>query len=528
MKLQGLASQVSTASEFDESVLRHCQAAKELEAAGEYEAARAKLESRWHRVGERPNLQDLGPLAQAELLLRAGTLSGWIGSAQQLEGAQEFAKDLIFESARRFEQLGLNEKLADARVDLAICYWRAGALDESRITLNEVLSRTGQKSEARLRALANLALLERVTGRFKEALQLQVQSAHLFEDSRNHALRGNFHNVFAQVLKEVGVAEHREDYIDRALVEYAASSFHFEQAGHVRFQGRIENNLASLFADLGRCKEAHDHLNRARSLFVRLKDKGMVAHVDETRARTHLAEGRNAEALGVVANSVRVFEAGDELSALAEALTTQAIAHARLQRSDEALDDFRRAMNVAEVAGDATARGLASLAAVEELCSSIQPSELQLLYRQAESLLPVSENPGVQIRLGECARKILAADNQRTMSTQGLSTTGLLAEDDISSQSRNGGKFATADLRLANESEREPALPCSLEEEVLRYEGTIIKRALESSGGSVTRAARLLGTTHQGLAFILNGRHRSLLSARKPVRPRRKSIIRYH
>jgi DNA-binding NtrC family response regulator len=66
----------------------------------------------------------------------------------------------------------------------------------------------------------------------------------------------------------------------------------------------------------------------------------------------------------------------------------------------------------------------------------------------------------------------------------------------------------------------------SLEEEVLRYEGELIHQALESVGGSVTRAARMLGITHQGLAFILNGRHKSLLSVRTPVRRRRKSIFR--
>ena len=41
----------------------------------------------------------------------------------------------------------------------------------------------------------------------------------------------------------------------------------------------------------------------------------------------------------------------------------------------------------------------------------------------------------------------------------------------------------------------------SLDTEVLRYEGNLIRRALEESGGSVTRAARLLGVTHQGLSF---------------------------
>lgn len=68
----------------------------------------------------------------------------------------------------------------------------------------------------------------------------------------------------------------------------------------------------------------------------------------------------------------------------------------------------------------------------------------------------------------------------------------------------------------------------SLEGEVLRYEGSLIRQALEASDGSVTRAARLLGVTHQGLAFILNGRHSDLLSSRTPVKRRRRSIIRYH
>ena len=77
-------------------------------------------------------------------------------------------------------------------------------------------------------------------------------------------------------------------------------------------------------------------------------------------------------------------------------------------------------------------------------------------------------------------------------------------------------------------SQHDAMLSCSLEAEVLSYEGELIRRALATSGGSVTRAARLLGITHQGLAFILNGRHKSLLTARKPVKPRRRSIIRYH
>jgi tetratricopeptide (TPR) repeat protein len=390
-------------------------------------------------------------------------------------------------------------------VDLAVCYWREGALDEARVTLNEVLSLSlDEKSEPKLRALANLALLERVAGRFREALAIQTKAAPLFNESSNHPLRGNFHNVHAQVLKELGVAEHREDYIDKALVEFTASSYHFEQAGNVRFQASIENNLGSLFRSIGKYREAYDHLNHARSLFVKLKDKGNVARVDETYARTLICEGRYSEAATVVRNSVRVFEEGDERSALAEALVTHGTALARLNNTSTALSAFTKAIRVAELAGDSHARGLAAIAIIEELSTSVDHAELRTYYYQAESIFPGSQNPGIQNRLGECARKILAAENPPSTTTVSIVT-------------------GNQDQSAADEI---PSL--SLEEEVLRHEADLIKNALETSGGSVTRAARKLGITHQGLAFILNGRHKSLLSARKPAKPRRRSIIRYH
>ena len=181
-------------------------------------------------MGERPNLDGLDVAARADVLLRSGTLTGWIGSAQQISGAQAIAKDLISESAGLFEELDLPERVAEARIDLGICYWREGALDEARVTLQDVLTNLGDlETEQRLRALLNAAVVEKVSVRYRDALRIHTEAAPLFEKSRNHALRGKFHNEFATVLKNIGLAERREDYIDRALVEYAAASFHFEK-----------------------------------------------------------------------------------------------------------------------------------------------------------------------------------------------------------------------------------------------------------------------------------------------------------
>src|SRR3712207_4786330 len=109
----------------------------------------------------------------------------------------------------------------------------------------------------------------------------------------------------------------RNDYHDRALVEYAAASFHLEQAGHARYQAHVENNLGLFFHILGREREAHEHLDRARSLFVSLGDRVYAAQVDETRARVLLAQARAEEAERLARGAAEVFELAGEHALLA-------------------------------------------------------------------------------------------------------------------------------------------------------------------------------------------------------------------
>ena len=474
-----------------ENVLPLCQLAKGFEEAGEYEQAYETLRPFWNRLGVRPPTSDLPAEASAELLLRAGSLTGWLGAAKQIPGTQELAKDLISESASIFAELGLAEKTAEAHVDLAICYWREGGLDEARVTLKHVLDTLGESnSEQRLRALLNIAIVEKVATRDVEALRIYKQAAPLFEESSNHALKGKFHNSYATLLKSLGLSENSEEYIDNALVEFTAASFHFEKAGHKRFQARVENNVGFLFASLSRFEEANEHLNRARALFSSLGDKGAVANCDDTRAQAFLLEGKSVEAEKTAASAVRNLMTGGEQTILAEALTTHGKALARIQQHQTAKTTLDRAIEVARAAGDPERGGIAAISAIEELGSNLSDNALLEYYRTAETLLTNSQNRGLKNRLGECARTVLSARLEETRSI--------------------------------------PMEGFSLEDEVLKYEGNLIRSALQQTGGSVTRAARLLGVTHQGLAFILNGRHSDLLAIRTPVKRRRKSIIRFH
>jgi len=499
MDLQTSVLNTETEGPGVQDVVPICELAKAFEEAGEFDLAEDTLRPFWRGLSHPPVLSGLDPHAKGELLLRTGTLTGWIGSAKQIPGAQETAKDLVSASASIFAELGIREKEAEARVDLAICYWREGALDEARVTLNHVLDTLADSnSEQRLRALLNIAIVEKDSLRDRESLRIYREAAPQFELSSNHALKGKFHNSYATVLKSIGLSENREEYIDSALVEFAAASFHFECAGHHRFQARVENNVGFLFASIRRFREAQDHLNRARRLFFKLGDTGSVAYADDTRAQAFLMEGRLEDAERAARDAVKGLKRGGEQMMLVEALTTYGTALARLSKFEVAKITLDQAVAVAQNAGNPDRGGIAAVTAIEELTDFLSIGTLQTYYSTAESLLSNSQNKSVKARLGECARRVLAAE---------------LAAGKVSAE--GVGSVAI-----------QPGF--SLDAEVLRYEGSLIRKALEDSGGSVTRAARLLGVTHQGLAFILNGRHSDLLSIRTPVKKRRRSIIRHH
>jgi tetratricopeptide (TPR) repeat protein len=487
-----------------DTIILQCNIARQFEEAGEFKAAREALSDFWQGVGTRPETSNLTDEAKAELLLRTGTLTGWLGSANQTSGAQEIAKDLVSESASLFETKGLTEKVAEARVELAICYWREGALDEARVTLGSALDALGDlESEQRLRVFYNSALIEHSATRDDEALRILRESAPLFEKSSNVALKGKFHNEFGVIFKTLGLSQDREEYIDEALVQFAAARIHFEEAGNKRFQAHIANNEGFLFASLGRFTEAHEHLDRARALHLSVGDLGGAAGTDDTRAQAFLLQGKNEIAEKTARAAVKSLEYGGEQAVLAEALTTHGKALARLNQCEAAKKTLDRAIEVAQIAGDPDSSGVAALTIVEELGQQLPVELAYQYYLTADSSLSKSQHRQIRSRLGECARRLVISVWPNIDNGNGVAPTAI----------------------TSTSSSREQL---SLEAEVLRYEGNLIRQALETSGGSVTRAARMLGVTHQGLAFILNGRHKDLLSIRTPVKKRRRSIIRYH
>src|SRR5947207_13180254 len=95
LRVSQLADQSASVSERAQ---HSCRLARELEKAGEYEAACATIREFWPNRDEPPSLEGLDAGAKAEVLLRIGNLVGWTRSSSQSGEVQETAKNLLSQS----------------------------------------------------------------------------------------------------------------------------------------------------------------------------------------------------------------------------------------------------------------------------------------------------------------------------------------------------------------------------------------------------------------------------------------------
>lgn len=398
----------STPLTASEEVKACCTIAREGLEKGDYDAGCAALRP-WWELGAWPGSKGLTNDAAAELLLTAGTLSGWIASTRQIQGAQRSAEALLNGAIALFEQIQQADRVAECRIELAHCYYREGLFDLARVTLRSTLNSLSE-SDTELKALAllRLAFVERHTSRLHDALNLLNESATI-SDSSNPWFQARLHCEYATTLKELGIAENRLQYFDRALGHYREALIQFERIGNLRSVAAVENNHGYLLLTLKRLDEAKHHLIRARSLFEDLGDSVGGAQVNETLAQLYLTSNQLALAETSVRAAVNTLETTGENALLAEALTTQGLVLCRLSRRHEAKPILQRAQRVAERCADSEGAGKSLLILIEEMCEQLHDDERREIGARLDQLLANSQQASTRERLRSCLARIAEA-----------------------------------------------------------------------------------------------------------------------
>jgi tetratricopeptide (TPR) repeat protein/DNA-binding protein Fis len=468
----------------NERILIRCRVAADLIHKGQYEAAQDALGELWLGVGQRPPIRNLPPAVDAEVLLRCGIRTHWLGNARNVSGAQEQAKDMLSEAAQIFRSQGMLTKVSETQYELSTCYWWLGQHDEARIVLQEALKPLID-IELKGKILLRRSIVELWDNKYHEALTILKEAEPVFE-SANDVLKGKWHGQRATIYVKLSATEHL-DYSDRAIIEFTAAIYHYEQARHERYCGINLNNLAFLLYKLGRYGEAHEHLDRAQLIFTKLKDSGVLAQVDETRTRVLIAEKKYRDAARIIGGVIKTFEKGGESALLADALSIQGVLWARLGGYESSLQILREAIKVGEGSGALTQAGNAALTLIEEHGTNwrLPQPELLAVFHRACGFLKNTQDTEDKERLLGCAQIVIKRLSEMQIHDKNFTFYGAVEE----------------------------------------LEARLIEQALELEGGNISQAAARLGLKRQTLSQMLQARHKKLLGKRTPVTPRKKSIV---
>ena len=472
----------------NESARLRCEAALELKDRGEYDRAREVMRPFWQTFGERPDTAGLHGSIAAQLLLVVGILTRWIGSKNQIKESAQIASDLISESITYWESQTDTWQVAAARSELAMCYWREGALDNARVMFAEALKRLTAEGNTRANALIALAEVERASARYNDAMAILTNNARLFQKIKNHTTKGHYHNELAMVLRSVATAEKRNDYFEWAIKEYEQADQQFKLAHNTVFRGNVKNNVGFLLFKLGHFQAASNYLTEARRLAVNAKDRILVAQFDDSLAKLFIGTKQLKEAEAAARRSVNVLNKSGHNHTLAESLITYGIVLARLHKADQSQFTFQRAIELAHDAGVLSTAGIAALTMIEEL-DDLSPETLSHAYEQAGEWLSTCQSQDLWRRFKIAGKKVVR---------------GLRGE----TQDASGSLFNQ---------------PCEMSKAVLQFERRLISQALAAANGRISYAAKWLTIGRQKLAYIIETRHPDLLPERTPVYRRTRS-----
>jgi signal transduction histidine kinase/ActR/RegA family two-component response regulator len=388
-----------------------CIIAREKLEIGDYAAGVAAL-APWWTLGNWPRHRRLTDNSAAELLLTAGTLSAWMATTQQVNGGQKPAEAMLSGAIVLFERMENKVRAAEARIELACCYFWQGLFELAKMTLRSSLEALcDQERELRCVALIRLALVEHHAGRLHDALDLLNEALPLSHSQRLW-IKGRFHLEFATTLKDLGVGEGHTKYSNRSLNHYRQALAAFEALGNSRYIAIVENNLGYLLLTLKSFRKAQAHLLRARSLFEEFGDEVRRAQVDETIAQLRIGCERYDLAEAAIQLAVNTLQGTGEDVLLAEALTTQGLIKCRLGHRQEAKPILERARRVAERCGDREGAGRALLILIEEMCDQLPDDERREIGAQANQLLATSQQHATRERLRKCLDMIAEAHSR--------------------------------------------------------------------------------------------------------------------
>lgn len=312
-----------------------------LERCGKYEEGLAEAREIWPDTTALPKLDGLEVRDAAELLLRCGSLFGFLGHIKQLPNAQEKSKNLLTEARNMFLGVYNVEKIAECENYLALAYWRAGELNEAEAYVDTALSHDLPGSNAvRQYSIVIQALVYIAAGRYEEIVSLLKETEYDFVRRGDAFLLGGLNNNMGVALKKLG-------RMDEALERLRSARQNYQRSGHRIYLATMDNNLANIYKAYGRYDLAHNSSDSATRIFGRLKDRTREGFSLDTKAGLFIDEGRYEEAVATADKALSTLQKSENTAYRIETIMTKVKALVFLDKISEAAFCLSQAVELA-------------------------------------------------------------------------------------------------------------------------------------------------------------------------------------
>ncbi|MEK6280276.1 MAG: helix-turn-helix domain-containing protein [Acidobacteriota bacterium] len=298
---------------------------------GDYEAAVTALGSDWPGAGIKPSRNGRDDASYARLLMTCGVLAIKLGNIQQAS-FQAASKDMLTQAARLSPERAARQ---EAWMWLGVVYILCGEYHEA-MALAETLLADDTNVTVVFGSTLIRAIGETCLKRYDKALA-SLASVEMLLPAVPVLDRGKFY-------LNRGIAYRNVPDSQKAIDNYNLAADLFEEVSSLRWEAAATNNLAGVYTDLEQYVRAHGFVERAISLFQKLKDKAHEAKAWDQSARIYLKEEDFVWAERNAGTAVALLSQGDNQTWLAEALITHGIALGQIgfQRSTVQLAEAAR------------------------------------------------------------------------------------------------------------------------------------------------------------------------------------------
>lgn len=289
-----------------------------LERCGRYDEAFAELNDIWEDIETLPNVEEFESYIAAEIVLRCGSLIGFLGHNKQIPNSQEKSKNLLTEVRNRFFEVNDVEKIAECENYLALAYWRTGELNEAETYVEESLSHNLPNSSlTRLYSYIIESKIDFANSKYEKILQNFAKLQDDFLKYADNCLKGDFYNHSGLALKNLGNPT-------EALNRLELARHYHQKAKHQIYLGTDENNLAQLYKLEGRFSKALEAIDNATRIFKQINDRTREGFSFDTKAQIYFAERKYTEALRTIEKAIAILKNGENKAYLVETYLTKA------------------------------------------------------------------------------------------------------------------------------------------------------------------------------------------------------------